>query len=136
MPMICVKIAPLQAHDGLEEQVAQLVAAASSGILRKDPRVTAIAVERVEPSHWFTGGTSLAAQRKASFWLDIKVTDGTNSKDEKAAFITHIFAAMGRLLGELHEESYVYVDEVRGDAYGYGGKTQEHRYIAGKLGPA
>jgi 4-oxalocrotonate tautomerase len=36
-------------------------------------------------------------------------------------------------LGPLHHESYLHVDEVRGDAYGFGGLTQERRYIAGKL---
>jgi 4-oxalocrotonate tautomerase len=39
---------------------------------------------------------------------------------------------MGELLGPLHHESYLHVDEVRGDAYGFGGLTQERRYIAGK----
>jgi 4-oxalocrotonate tautomerase len=38
--------------------------------------------------------------------------------------------AVGR---SLHEESYAHVDEVKGDAYGFGGLTQERRYIAGKL---
>jgi 4-oxalocrotonate tautomerase len=40
---------------------------------------------------------------------------------------------MGELLGPLHGESYAHVDEVKGDAYGFGGLTQERRYIAGKL---
>jgi 4-oxalocrotonate tautomerase len=40
---------------------------------------------------------------------------------------------MRELLGPLHEESYVHVNEVRGDAYGYGGVTQNERYIAGKI---
>ena len=40
---------------------------------------------------------------------------------------------MSELLGPLHEETYLHVDEVRGDAYGFGGLTQEQRYIAGKL---
>ena len=40
---------------------------------------------------------------------------------------------MGELLGPVHEESYAHVDEVKGDAYGFGGLTQERRYIAGKL---
>jgi 4-oxalocrotonate tautomerase len=40
---------------------------------------------------------------------------------------------MGDLLGPLHHETYIHVDEVRGDAYGFGGLTQERRYIAGKL---
>jgi len=33
----------------------------------------------------------------------------------------------------LHEESYVHVHDVRGDAYGYGGLTQERRYIAAQF---
>jgi 4-oxalocrotonate tautomerase len=37
------------------------------------------------------------------------------------------------LLGPLHHESYAHVDEVRGDAYGFGGLTQERRYIARQL---
>ena len=37
---------------------------------------------------------------------------------------------MGKILGPLHEESYVHVHDVRDDAYGYGGLTQGQRYIA------
>ncbi|WP_263300728.1 tautomerase family protein [Azospirillum agricola] len=40
---------------------------------------------------------------------------------------------MAEVLGPLHEESYILVHEVQADAYGYGGRTQEHRCIAGKL---
>src|SRR6267142_1632994 len=61
------------------------------------------------------------------------VSEGTNTKDEKAAYLAAVFQRMGELLGPLHEESYAHVDEVKGDAYGFGGLTQERRYIAGKL---
>jgi 4-oxalocrotonate tautomerase len=40
---------------------------------------------------------------------------------------------MSELLGPLHEETYLHIDEVKGDAYGFGGLSQERRYIAGKL---
>jgi 4-oxalocrotonate tautomerase len=40
---------------------------------------------------------------------------------------------MAQLLGPLHEESYVHVHDVRGDAYGFGGLTQERRYIARQI---
>src|SRR5205823_11792837 len=66
----------------------------------------------------------------ASFWLDVHVSEGTNTKDEKAAYLAALFQRMGELLGPLHEESYAHVDEVKGDAYGFGGFTQERRYIA------
>ena len=91
-------------------------------------------VDAVDPADWFCGGRSLAEEGLAGFWLDIRITDGTNTKDEKAAFVAAVFKRMGELLGPLHSVSYVHANEVRGDAYGYGGLTQEQRYIAGKLG--
>ena len=39
---------------------------------------------------------------------------------------------MSELLGSIHNESYVYIEEVKADSYGYGGKTQEFRYIKSK----
>jgi phenylpyruvate tautomerase PptA (4-oxalocrotonate tautomerase family) len=75
-------------------------------------------------------------QGLASYWLDIHVSEGTNTKDEKAAYLAAMFERMGELLGPLHLETYLHVDEVRADAYGFGGLTQEQRYIAGKLGRA
>ena len=90
-------------------------------------------MKSVDPTDWFASGKSLAEQKLASFWLDIHITEGTNTKDEKAAYIAAMFTRMSELLGSLHNESYLYVDEVRGDAYGFGGLTQERRYIAGKL---
>ena len=42
---------------------------------------------------------------------------------------------MGALLGDVHPDSYVLVHEVPAAAYGYGGVTQEHRFIAGRMGP-
>jgi 4-oxalocrotonate tautomerase len=87
----------------------------------------------VEAADWFAGSRSLAEQTLASFWLDVHVSEGTNAKDEKAPYLAAMFKRMGELLGPLHNESYAHVDEVKGDAYGFGGLTQELRYIAGKL---
>ena len=67
-----------------------------------------------------------------SFYLDIKVTEGTNTKNEKARYVQAVFEAMGRLLGELAPASYIVIEEVRADAWGYSGQTQEFRYIKGK----
>lgn len=77
---------------------------------------------------WIVGGQTLAAQGKHSVYFDIKVTDETNTKAEKAQYIAEAFEAFAALLGNLHEESYIYVQDVRAAAYGYGGKTQEYRF--------
>ncbi len=115
------------------EQVAQTLSELTAQHLRKDPTLTSIAIAFQPAEHWFVGVRSLAAANLASFWLDIVVVDGTNTKDEKAAYLAAVFAAMEGLLGPLHHESYIYVREVKADAYGYGGRTQESRYVERKL---
>ena len=133
MPLITVTLSSPHPELPAKAAVAAEVSRLSSTILRKDPKVTAIIVTTVPPEDWFCGGRSLAEQKLASVWLDIHITDGTNTKDEKAAFIAETYAAFGRLLGPLHEESYVHVHDVRDDAYGFGGLTQGRRYIARQL---
>ena len=132
MPIINIAVTG-RPDPALSARIAAQVSALTRTHLRKDPTVTAIAVAYVDPQHWFAGGASLAAQGKSSFWLDIKVVDGTNTKPEMADYLAHIFAAMGEILGDVHPESYVLVHEVPAAAYGYGGKTQEFRFIAGRL---
>jgi 4-oxalocrotonate tautomerase len=116
--------------------VAQAANALSAEFLHKDPTVTAVVVEEIDPANWFISNQSLREQGLASFWLDVRVVDGTNTREEKAAFLAATFARMQELLGPLHPESYVHVNEVRGDAYGYGGITQNERYFAGKFNQA
>jgi 4-oxalocrotonate tautomerase len=133
MPLITVTYASNHQKLASKAEIAAEVTRLSSTILGKDPKVTALIVQRVDPEDWFAGGRSLAEAGLASFWLDIHISEGTNTKDEKAKFLAETFKTMGRLLGPLHKESYAHVHEVRGDAYGFGGLTQERRYIAGKL---
>ncbi len=133
MPLISVTYSSSRQAPSLKAEIAAAVSELTARILHKDPKVTAIILKSVDSADWFAGGKSLAEQGRASFWLDVHVTDGTNTKDEKADYIAAMFNRMGELLGPLHHESYLHVDEVRGDAYGFGGLTQERRYIAGKL---
>ena len=133
MPLISVTYSSSRQAPSLKAEIAAAVTELTANILRKDPRVTAVIVKSVDAADWFAGGSSLADQGLASFWLDVHVSEGTNTKDEKADYLAATFRRMGELLGPLHHETYIHVDEVRGDAYGFGGLTQERRYIAGKL---
>jgi 4-oxalocrotonate tautomerase len=133
MPLITFTYSSSRRSPSLKADIAAAVSELTAQILHKDPKVTAIIVKSVDAADWFAGGKSLADQKLASYWLDIHISEGTNTKDEKAAYLAAMFKRMGELLGPLHNESYLHVDEVRGDAYGFGGLTQERRYIAGKL---
>ncbi|MGK9264265.1 tautomerase family protein [Sinorhizobium meliloti] len=133
MPIINISVTG-QPEPELSAKIAAKVSDLTQSHLRKDPSVTAVVVSYVDPRHWFAGRKSLASQQTSSFWLDIKVVDGTNTKQELGAYVDAIFAAFEDILGMVHPESYVLVHEVPAAAYGYGGKTQEFRYISGRLG--
>jgi 4-oxalocrotonate tautomerase len=127
MPILNVKISGQRSKE-LTKSISKILLELTSRILHKDPEVTAIAIEYVNPEDWIVAGKSLAEHGKSSIYFDIKVTDETNTKAEKAQYIREAFDAFSKLLGDLHNESYIYVQDVRASSYGFSGLTQEYRY--------
>lgn len=127
MPIINVKVSATKSRD-VTKQISDLLLELTTRILRKKREVISIAIEFVDPECWIIGGSSLSEQRKRSFYFDIKITDETNTKDEKALYIKEAFDGFARILGNLHEESYIHVQDVKAASYGFGGYTQEYRY--------
>lgn len=115
---------------GRDASVADALTQLTADVLRKDRRLTSVAIAHIPDAQWFVSGAALDAQRRASFFVDVRVTAGTNSQDEKARYIAAVFARMRELLGVLHEASYVHVHEVPADGWGYGGLTQAQRQSA------
>lgn len=132
MPIINIAITG-RPNPALSGRIAQQVTTLTQTHLRKDSTITAVAVTYIDPEHWFAGGKTLASQGRNTFWLDIKVVDGTNTKQELADYLEDVFRTLGDTLGNTHTESYILVHEVPAAAYGFGGKTQEFRFISGKV---
>ena len=127
MPILNVKVSAKKSPK-MTKEISELLLELTTRILHKKRELTAITIDYVDPEDWVVGGQTLAAQGKSSFYFDIKVVDETNTKQEKAQYAREAFAAFESLLGNVHEESYIYVQDVRATAYGYGGKTQEYRF--------
>jgi 4-oxalocrotonate tautomerase len=129
MPYLHIQLSGRR-DDALARQTADAAAELTANILHKDRALTAVVVEFVEPAHWFIAGRPLAGTGPRSYHWVVSITDETNTKAEKARYIAAVHAAMGELLGDVAEHSYVQVADVRASAYGYGGRTQEFRYQA------
>ncbi len=127
MPILNVRVSAPKSPE-MTRAIADTLLKLTGRILKKKPEVTALAISYIDPADWLIGGKTLAELGKASIYFDIKITDETNTKAEKAQYIAESFAAFRELLGELHEVSYIHVEDVRAAAYGYGGLTQEYRY--------
>lgn len=127
MPILNVKVSAKKTPR-LTQAISDTLLELTSRVLHKEPSVTVIVISYVDPEDWIIAGRSLAEQNKSSVYFDIKITDETNTKAEKAQYIEESFSAFAKLLGDLHEESYIYVQDVRATAYGYAGRTQEYRF--------
>jgi len=109
--------------------IAATLSGLTAQLLHKAPELTSVAISHLDAAHWFVGGPSLQAQGKSSFFLDILISDETNTAAEKAAYIAAVFAAMQEYLGDLHDVSYIHVHDARQAAWGYGGLTQQFRAV-------
>jgi 4-oxalocrotonate tautomerase len=132
--MITLQLAG-EPDDVLTHRLADAVTRLTADVLGKDPKVTAVAVEWIPRRRWFVAGRTTEALGRPAFFLEVRITDGTNTKDEKARYVRDAFAALDGLLGGVDPESYVHVNEVRADAYGYGGRTQERRWVEARPSP-
>ncbi|OBV38995.1 tautomerase family protein [Janthinobacterium psychrotolerans] len=102
-------------------------------LLHKAPELTSVAIRHIDGAHWFVGGACLQQQGRTSFFLDVLISDETNTAAEKAAYIAAVHAAMAQALGPLHEVSYIHVHDARQAAWGYGGLTQQFRAVSKSL---
>lgn len=127
MPMLNIKVSAKKSPE-MTLAISNKLLELTGRILKKKPEVTSIAISYIDPGDWVVGGKTLAELGKTSIYFDIKITDETNTKAEKAQYIAESFAAFHELLGDLHEVSYIHVEDVRAAAYGYGGLTQEYRF--------
>jgi len=129
MPYLNVRIAAPESTE-TAQKVSQLLTGLATNVLGKAQDVVAVDVQFADQAHWFTGGQAVADQTAVTFYIEIKVTTGTNTRDEKAQFIQQAFTGMQAILGPVAPASYVVVKNVDADDWGFSGKTQAYRYIA------
>jgi len=127
MPFISIKINAQESKE-LREKTANIILNNTNSILNKKRDVTSVLVEFVPENSWFIGNENVL-----TFYLEIKITKGTNTKDQKARYIKTMYDDLKKLLGEISPASYVILDEVEADTWGFEGLTQEFRYIESKM---
>jgi 4-oxalocrotonate tautomerase len=84
MPILNVKVSG-DKDVQVTKKITALLLDTTTRILKKKPQVTAITIQYVPRDCWVVGGELLSEQNKSSFYLDIKVTDETNTKDENTS---------------------------------------------------
>lgn len=128
MPYLDIKLSGPCLPDNIRKLAACMTDLAVH-VLHKNRDLTAATVHCVPPGHWTIGGEPIADRGQTSFFLEINVTAGTNTTDEKNAFVAAAFKTAEGILGKLADASYVIVRELAADAWGYRGVTQQDRRV-------
>ncbi|MCG7942900.1 MAG: tautomerase family protein [Candidatus Thiodiazotropha taylori] len=105
----------------LQRQVTGLI----NRVLGKALPVTAVLISSLPAQQWSVGGDAITQQRSAL--MEIYITSGTNSADEKQQMIREAYSLLEAKLGALLEASYVVIQEIAPTDWGYAGLTQDQR---------
>ena len=132
MPTLTLKISRPQNAVGVAtalpyKAIAQALTRLTALHLRKRPEVTAVMIDELPAGQWHIGGEPV---QSSTVYLEISITQGTNTSAQKAAFIEAAFTELQQQIGQgapLAPASYVIVREVPATDWGYGGQTQESR---------
>ncbi|MBW5799181.1 4-oxalocrotonate tautomerase [Halomonas eurihalina] len=127
MPRITLTIAG-QPDDGLTRKAASELARLTGSVLGKALDATLVMIDYFPKERWFIAGQPLTDWGRNGFCLEVTLTEGTNTRQEKADYHRQAFELLADLIGNVHPHSNIHVLDCRGDAYGYGGVTQEYRY--------
>ena len=127
MPYIHVQVSG-GADDALAERIADAATQLTATLLGKRADLSAAVVDFIPSRRWRVADKVLKDGEPRAFHWMVSITDETNTKKEKAAYLAAVNKTMDELLGGAAEHSYIHVADLRGSAYGYGGLTQEYRY--------
>lgn len=96
-------------------------------VMGKRREVTVVHIMESEPHKWSTDSTQLTDKDPISAYVDIKVTDGTNTNEEKSEMIRQTVEILQDIVGTLQEACYVVIDDIPAGSWGYNGRTQASR---------
>lgn len=125
MPYVQIRLLGQQAPNTsrLGEEATRLMAE----VLRKRREVTVVEVVNTQNA-WHAGGKQIAGP---AAYVDVKITQGTNSEQDKARLLAEFQALLERELGPLAAPAYVVIHEIPATDWGYGGQPQASRLAGG-----
>ncbi|MCW8932824.1 MAG: tautomerase family protein [Gammaproteobacteria bacterium] len=128
MPYINIRLGAMLDETQKQELYKQTTSLMNT-IMRKRREVTVVHIHESSPSQWSTNGVQLSVNDATSVYVDIKVTQGTNTPEEKKEMIAQTITMLQEIVGTIQEACYVVIDDIPGDSWGYNGKTQAMRAL-------
>ena len=102
----------------MTECLSEIILEMNIKYLRGRKDFTVVLVEYLAPDLWVVGGIPLSEQEKNCFVMHVSVSDSV-SNEEKKIFITETFKAFNLIVGDLHEDCYININQVDHNSFSY-----------------
>jgi 4-oxalocrotonate tautomerase len=122
MPFARLTVADPQLSVETQHELAEGITKLLSGALLKEPEVTVVNTVLVPREQWFVAAIPRCAATGAH--LEVSITAGTNTAEEKAAFLSEAYRLLVEALHTLPPAVYVALHELDAESYGYNGISQ------------
>lgn len=119
MPYVQIRLSQTANVARLGEEATRLMVE----VMRKRREVTVVEVVPTH-SHWQVGGQPTTGP---AAYVDVKITQGTNSDSDKARLLAEFQELLTHELGPLAAPAYVVIHEIPASDWGYDGQSQATR---------
>ena len=96
MPYLNFKTS-MKLNESKKKEIVGILMENTTKVLGKKANVTAINFESLDSKDWFINSQSLENRKEQTFYLNIKITDGTNTKNQKSLYIKNIFEQLSNV---------------------------------------
>jgi 4-oxalocrotonate tautomerase len=130
MPLLQLTLHSSSLSDLQRSQLSSGLTSRTASLLSKQADLTVVQLVANPGTSWSRNGEALSSHGWCAS-LCAYVTAGTNTKEQKSAFLASAFALLERVLGgPPTAPTYIIVQEIDAHDWGYGGLTQAARRIA------
>ena len=127
MPFINIAVSGPELTDAQKQRLFDETTRLMEEVMNKNPDLTSVRIDQFPGGNWAVGCTPTTGRGEVGVHMDIKVTAGTNTDDEKAEMIRQAMAMLKDVVGCVPEASYIVIHELDARAWGYDGRTQHDR---------
>ncbi len=127
MPFINISVSGATLSDTQKQHLFNETTRLMSEVMKKNPDLTSVRIDQFPADSWAVGRKSMVVRGETAVHMDIKVTDGTNTDEEKAEMIKQAMSMLKDIVGSTPEASYIVIHDLDASAWGYDGHTQHER---------
>lgn len=126
MPLININVNH-KVGEEQKEKISKKTTDLMEQILKKNPDVTVVRINDTDINSWSVN-SEILTENTTCFYVDVKITLGTNNEKEKSSFIKEMNNFLRILFPNSVEASYIIIDEIAADSWGYNGISQKVRF--------